>query len=194
MFRAIREILKPLLNRDYFQSIAVYKSEGAFYSVRFNNLCECVIYFRKIWNSDFIKNNFPDRCKADVKFALGDKALESHVNRVTRLGKETDATLYMGRDRRCHTDLVILHEIAHLCAPIKSQHGPEYVAIYLSLIEEFLGKIPAKNMLYAFKRNGVSLDKPKTLMEDISSHLGRVVVGHMMSVIASKDSKRGKTR
>lgn len=52
---------------------------------------------------------------------------------------------------------VILHEVAHvLCHSRYAGHGPEYAAIYLTLVEHHLGTAPASNLRTMFRQHRVS--------------------------------------
>ncbi len=56
-----------------------------------------------------------------------------------------------------------LHELAHVaqgCDETRAPHGPEYAAIYLALVREFLSPTEAKRLADAFKAYGVKAGGP----------------------------------
>lgn len=49
----------------------------------------------------------------------------------------------------------MLHELAHELAPRKVKHGPEFVGIYLFLVDLILGKAEGNRLRAAFKEQHV---------------------------------------
>jgi len=60
--------------------------------------------------------------------------------------------------RRYRTRLVVLHELAHEWAtcPVRAPHGPDFVAAFLALVEEFHGEQALKSLEQAFAAENVS--------------------------------------
>ena len=58
---------------------------------------------------------------------------------------------------------VILHELAHLATPSSfAAHGPEYAAVYLELVQHFMGAAAARELAEAFRTYRVRSGTPAT--------------------------------
>lgn len=55
----------------------------------------------------------------------------------------------------CRNEWVILHELAHELAPREVKHGPNFVGIYIFLVDLVLGKVEGNRLRAAFKANRV---------------------------------------
>jgi hypothetical protein len=56
--------------------------------------------------------------------------------------------------------MILLHELAHILAPLWSQHDRQYCEVYVFLVETIMGREVAKRLKAAFKAGGVKY-RPK---------------------------------
>ena len=58
-------------------------------------------------------------------------------------------------------DIILLHELAHVITPWTGvqDHGPEFCANYLMLVERHVGPLTARTLRETFEENGVKYQK-----------------------------------
>jgi hypothetical protein len=65
-------------------------------------------------------------------------------------GRPTEGVLLITRTSL--TQPVVLHELAHLLAPVDAGHGPDFVAVHLTLVRREMGIVPFADYLHALRR------------------------------------------
>jgi hypothetical protein len=100
---------------------------------------ELQAYANKVLDKRAIRSRWGTR---NVRVELGRSSGSSYGGRIT-LGVA------------CRNEWVMLHELAHELAPREVKHGPEFVGIYLFLVNLILGKDEADRLKAAFKEQRV---------------------------------------
>lgn len=100
---------------------------------------ELQAYANKVLDKRAIRSRWGIR---NVRVELGRSSGASYGGRIT-LGVAS------------RNEWVMLHELAHELAPREVKHGPEFVGIYIFLVDLVLGKAEGNRLRAAFKANRV---------------------------------------
>ncbi|TET39004.1 MAG: hypothetical protein E3J69_00820 [Anaerolineales bacterium] len=137
---------------------------------QYDSISHVQVWVDSICKSRWFKNRYP-------RYALAKSIQTAFLTDRERGIKVLDGR---GRRKACgstrgfiklpvwsRSDLVILHEIAHVVTRRKGYHGPlpayhgrEFCANYLALVRQFLGKEAAKELKVCFKKSRVKYTRP----------------------------------
>ena len=131
--------MREAMQRDN-QKQRVYNAEKSVY--KFGQTIptnELQAYANKVLDKRAIRSRWGTR---NVRVECGRSSGASYGGRIT-LGVA------------CRNEWVMLHELAHELAPREVKHGPEFVGIYLFLVDLILGKAEGNRLRAAFKEQRV---------------------------------------
>jgi putative metallohydrolase (TIGR04338 family) len=126
----------------------VYKAEDSLPEMAessFTSDAQVEKYARRVVGSRFVQKHWPKYRGSAL---------------VVRFRRAQSSTAYPGRNllafsRNHRSRLVVLHEVAHLLAPLGEKHGPGFVSIYLRLVRRFIGIETYKRLKDAFLKHKV---------------------------------------
>lgn len=120
-------------------------------------------FLDKVLGSRAFVNRWPEIARRPIEIR------SRQVNQNYALSYRKENLIYLPPWAR--TDLVVLHELAHFCAPSKrvvargkdkGDHGPHFIGAELELVKLFMGKRPyncLKHSLRAFEIEWVSFER-----------------------------------
>lgn len=92
-------------------------------------------------------------------------------------------------------DCIILHELAHVWAPEDAGHDRRYAALYLKLVERWMGKEPAKELRRFFRLHKVKFTPKRVLSRarkaELSQRMKLMRIGLNGADIAAQEAQDG---
>lgn len=153
------------------QRSKVYKAETVIHNIgeKFETVNDVSIYLRKIMNSDWFQQRYPEKTWFDIRDGRG--------TRYARGSNLSYGGVYMNLPRWARRESVILHELAHGLQPANTAwHGREFCAIYIELVGRFMGKEAEKKLRESFKANRVKYRRAAKASPPSQDYLAQPVI------------------
>lgn len=133
------------------QRSKVYQAEGTLpemWVTPFRTWHDMLQHLEQVCQSRYLRTHYPHvPTYLEVRYVRG---------RTATAVREAGGRLYLRMvHHRQVSPMLLLHELAHLCAAPKVKHGPAWVTIYLQLVRRFLGADVARRLKQAFLEAGV---------------------------------------
>jgi len=158
-----RYSMKP---RDTQRS-KVYAAEKVLFgsSKKFESVKDVEKYLRRIFDTVWFKKTFPHKRKFQVKDGRG---------RSGPSGAPRGADgVTMSLPKWSRFESMILHELAHGLTPREyAWHGPEFCAVFLRLVDRFMGAEAHKALMFSFRDHNVRSIWFKPEINDVNELLG----------------------